>query len=301
MHDYSRTSAALKPWIILSLAIAFSLPATLNAQSFTGSLPASTNVATAYTVSLTAVAQKKPDSTYNGTANVTSTDSTKVSPAAGLPSGCASSCFAALGAGAVLTSTKYGDYNHSSNILQSTHIGASTPQYVAGVAYKLPVQGPLYKTLHCNNDSTIKRSGAQVAYCYPYKAFINLKFSPGSSQAFNGFTYGISHALHQYLDLMVGVSYSAQNEISPGFQQAALNVVKVQQAAKNPYYAQFNLASLEADGPTAYDGFPTQLLNKNGTTGSLIYTGSPTVLHYHTGIFIGIAIPITFKSQVSGN
>jgi hypothetical protein len=212
------------------------------------------------------------------------------------------SCFASLGAGAVLTSTKWGDYNNASNILQSTHLGASTPQYVAGIAYKIAARGILYNSLKCTKeDFTVKRSDAQIAFCYPYKVFINLKFSPDSSQTFNGFTYGASHALHQYLDLMFGISYSAHNEISPGFQQAALNVVKTQQTANNQYYSQFSLASLQANGPTAYDGFPLQLLNADGTIGPLIYTGSPTILHYHSGFFVGISIPLGFKTPASGN
>lgn len=215
--------------------------------------------------------------------------------------GC-SSCYASLGAGAVLANSKFGDYNDSSNVLQTTHLGASTPQYVAGVAYKIAIRGALYKKLSCNTqDFTIKRSDAQVAFCYPYKVFVNLKFSPDSSQTFNGFTYGISHALHQYLDLMIGISYSAHNEISPGFLQTALSVVKTQQAAGNPYYSQYNLAALKANDATAFDGFPTQLINANGTAGSLIYTGSPTVLHYHSGFFMGVAIPLSFKSPASGN
>jgi hypothetical protein len=75
----------------------------------------------------------------------------------------------------------------------------------------------------------------------------------------------------------------------------------MQQAAKNPYYSQFNLAALQANSTqTAFDGFPTQLLNANGTTGSLIYSGNITVSHNRPGLFLGISLPISFKSAVSG-
>ena len=146
-----------------------------------------------------------------------------------------------------------------------------------------------------------KNSDARVAFCYPWKSFVSLKLTPDASQTLNGFTFGISHGLHQYLDLMIGVAYSAHNEISPGFQQAAVNVVREQQAAKNPYYAEFNLAALAANNTqTAYDGFPTQLLNANGTTGPLIYNGSVTISHYRPGLFLGVSLPLSFKSAVSG-
>jgi len=215
--------------------------------------------------------------------------------------GCAT-CFASIGAGTLLVG-KYPDYNVSSNVLQATHVGISTPSFAVGVAYKLPLHDVYgYKALGCTKDDlTTKNSDARVAFCYPWKSFVSLKLTPDASQTLNGFTFGISHGLHQYLDLMIGVAYSAHNEISPGFQQAAVNVVREQQAAKNPYYAEFNLAALAANNTqTAYDGFPTQLLNANGTTGPLIYNGSVTISHYRPGLFLGVSLPLSFKSAVSG-
>ncbi len=215
--------------------------------------------------------------------------------------GCAT-CFASIGAGTLLIG-KYPDYNVSSNILQATHVGITTPSFAVGVAYKLPFHDVYgYKALGCTiDDLTTKTSDAKIAFCYPWKSFISLKLTPAASQTLNGFTFGLSHGLHQYLDLMIGIAYSAHNEISPGFQQAAVSLVKTQQAANNPYYAQFNLAALEANNTqTAYDGFPTQLLNANGTTGPLIYNGSITISHYRPGLFLGVSLPLNFKSAVSG-
>jgi hypothetical protein len=155
------------------------------------------------------------------------------------------SCYATIGAGAVLSTTKFGDYNNSSNILQTTHLGSSTPQFVAGIAYKLPIRPfipKLYNYLGCSKDSFFSPlNEGQAAYCYPLKVFVSLKFSPDASQTFNGFTYGISHALHKRLDVMLGVSYSAHNEISPGFIQAAVNTVKTQTALGNKNYMQWIL------------------------------------------------------------
>jgi hypothetical protein len=216
--------------------------------------------------------------------------------------GCAT-CFATIGAGVVLVG-KYPDYNVSSNVIQATHIGISTPSIAAGVAYKLPFHEPFgfYDKLHCTaQDLTTKRSDAQIAFCYPWKAFVSLKITPDASQTLNGFTYGFSHALHQYLDLMIGIAYSAHNEISPGFRAAAINVVTAQQAAKNPNYAQFNISQMEnLTSQTAFDGFPTQLISATGAPGALIYSGSVTVNHFRAGLFMGVSFPLSFKSAVAG-
>lgn len=217
-------------------------------------------------------------------------------------SGCAT-CFATIGAGVVLVG-KYPDYNVSSNVIQATHIGISTPSIAAGVAYKLPFHEPFgfYKKLNCSaQDLTTKRSDAQIAFCYPWKAFVSLKITPDASQTLNGFTYGFSHAIHQYLDLMIGIAYSAHNEISPGFRAAAVNVVTAQQAAKNPNYAQFNISQMESlTSQTAFDGFPTQLISTTGAPGALIYSGSVTINHFRPGLFMGISFPLSFKSAVAG-
>jgi hypothetical protein len=235
-------------------------------------------------------------------AAVTATTSVTSSSAAAIAA--CGSCYATLGAGAVLQRTEFGDYTNPSNILQSTHLGAGTPQFVVGVAYKLPIQElipKVYSKLKCSKDSFFNPDEeAKEAYCYPWKAFVSLKFSPDASQTFNGFTYGLSHALHKRLDVMFGLSFSAHNEVSPGFIAAATNTVKVQQAASNKYYAPWSLAALQGNGPTAFDGFPTQLLNADGTTGPLIYGGAPLILHYHSGFFIGVAIPVSFRNAVSG-
>jgi len=249
------------------------------------------------TLTITNLKPALPSSSFSASANV-STATSSNSALSGCPT-----CFASIGIGTLLAG-KYPDYTVSNNILQATHIGISTPSVAIGVAYKLPFHDFYgYKRLGCGPvDLTTKTSDARIAFCYPYKAFISAKLTPDASQTLNGFTFGLSHALHQYLDLMVGLAYSAHNEISPGFQQAAVNVVKAQQTAKNPYYAQFNLGTLEANNTQgAFDGFPTQLLNSDGTVGPLIYSGSVTISHFRPGFFVGISLPIGFKTAVAGN
>jgi len=241
-------------------------------------------------------------SSVKGSFATTTTVATASATTSAAVAGCAS-CFATIGAGTVIKG-KYPDYNVSSNIIEATHVGISTPSYSLGLGYKLSFHDffQTYKKLGCTPDDLVTPSEDKKAFCYPYKTFISLKFTPDASQTFNGYTFGLSHALHKYLDLMVGMAYSAHNEISPGFQQAAISVVKAQQAAGNPYYSQFNLAALQANSTqTAFDGFPTQLISANGTTGSLIYSGNITVSHYRPGLFLGISLPVNLKTFVGGS
>lgn len=239
--------------------------------------------------------------TDNGVSKATgSLNVTVVTASAAAISGCGS-CYASLGAGAEITGTSFGDYNDTANVLQSTHLANDIPQIAVGVAYKLPIRGPLHKPLHCSpNDFFNASSEAKAAYCFPFKAFVSLKFTPDASQTFNGFTYGFSNALHKDLDVLFGVSYSAFNEASPGFRQTAISTVQAQQALGNPYYSQWSVTALEKNAPTAFDGFPTQLINSNGAPGPQIYIGNPLVVHYHTGFLIGVSVPVSFKSALGG-
>ncbi len=235
------------------------------------------------------------DSDAVGTLNVT-----VVTSSAAALAGCGS-CYASIGAGAEITGSSFGDYNNSANVLQSTHLGNGSPQFAIGVAYKLPIKGPLHKKLNCSPaDFFNPSSEAKAAYCFPLKAFVSMKFTPDASQAFNGFTYGVSHSVHKNLDILFGISYSAFNEISPGFRAAAVYTVQTQQAAGNTSYAKWSVDALTKNAPTAYDGFPTQLIKPDGTFGAQIYAGNPLVNHFHSGFLIGVAVPLSFRSALSG-
>jgi hypothetical protein len=218
--------------------------------------------------------------------------------------GC-SSCFATIGAGLVVTSQN-ADYNDTNNILEATHFGRSTPLYMVGVAYKLPIYGPYSIFNHdaCKSGEFDDSSAsAPATYCFPFKAFVSFKFTPDASQTFNGFTYGVSHSLHKDLDMLFGWSYSAFNQVSPGFLSAATNVVQTQQTAGNPCYSQWVYARLAANGVNAFDGFPTQLITNTAaagnapicTPGAQIFNGNPLTVHYLNGFFVGVAVPISFQ------
>ena len=230
--------------------------------------------------------------------------------------GC-SGCFATIGLGANINARSVTDYTSTANIIQSTHLGNATPQYLVGVSYQLSARGIFYSRIHEKDtqvDATGKRThppcspdffnedvdGALI-YCYPWRAFVNAKFASDASQTFNGFTFGISHRLAKSLDLMLGVSYAAFNEVSPGFQRAAIQTVQSAQASGgNHSYDAFSLIALQHNWRNAFDGFPTQALNAGGQTGNLIYAGNALSVHYHPGAFVGIAIPVGLKSLLGG-
>jgi hypothetical protein len=224
------------------------------------------------------------------------------------PTACAG-CFATIGIGANLNSKGLTDYNNASNILEATHLGNATPQLLVGISYQVPWHGFFYSKIkifskdyppnhpvECDPDLYNQDVDGVLIYCYPWRPFISAKFTTDASQTFNGFTFGMSHRLARYVDVLVGYSFTAFNEASPGFQRAAIQAVETQQAAGNKYYSQFSLTAMQQNWHDAFDGFPTQLISSTGTAGALIYAGNPLSVHYHSGAFVGVVVPITLKS-----
>jgi hypothetical protein len=208
-------------------------------------------------------------------------------------------CYASIGIGTAMTPVAASDYSNSSNILSSNQVGSSTPQYLVGVSFQIPIRGVRYTPLGCQM-SDYAAAHPKSTYCYPWKAFVNLNLSTTTSQTLSGYTFGLSHSLTSHLDLMAGFVYGAYSQPSPGFQAAATQTVKTQQAASNPYYAQFNLAAMQSNSKNAFDGFPTQLISSTGVAGTAIYSGNILTTAYHPGIFFGINIPISLGSLFSG-
>lgn len=233
----------------------------------------------------------------SGSASVT----VSVSPSSA-SSGCAG-CFLSIGIGANLNPKSYSDYTNAANLLQTTHLGNASPQFLLGISYGLVYHGFFYNHLGCKEVYSgpqklpaAQMTDAQNVYCYPWRAFVNVKFSPSSSQTFSGFTMGASYRVARSLDVMVGASFTPFNEVTHGFVAAAVQTVKTQQAAGNSQYQQFYLPALQGNWRDAFDGFPTTLINADGTQGSPIYAGSPLSVHYHIGGFVGVAVPVSFSS-----
>jgi len=215
-------------------------------------------------------------------------------------------CYATIGLGTNLNAKGLTDYNNSANIIQTTHLGNGTPQFLVGISYQVPWHGFFYSKISVKApggtpkqcDPTLYNADPDGAliYCYPWRPFINAKFTSDASQTFNGFTFGISHRLAKSLDLLVGYSFTAFNEASPGFQRAAIQTVEQQQGANNPNYTQFSLTAMQHSWHNAFDGFPTQLISSTGQPGALIYAGNALSVHYHSGAFVGVAIPVGLKT-----
>lgn len=242
-----------------------------------------------------------------GSTTQTTTDAKQTTPTS---TACAG-CYATIGLGTNINSKGLTDYTAPANVLQATHLGNATPQILVGVSYQVPWRGLFYSLIGTRDKtggstsklnacdlSLYNRSdvdGAQI-YCYPWRPFVSAKFTTDASQTFNGYTFGISHRIAKSLDLLLGYSFTAFNEASPGFQQAAIQTVRTQQGAKNPNYAGFSVTAMEHNWKNAFDGMPTQLISSTGERGALIYPGNPVSVHYHSGAFIGVVIPVSLKS-----
>jgi len=231
-----------------------------------------------------------------------STTITVESPAASSTSTACTDCWLSVGVGVNLEPKSFSDYSNAGTILQTTHLGNATPQFLLGVSYSLPWRDFAWRWLGCSSvysegqpkPAPNAPDSAQEDYCYPWKAFVNVKFATGGSQTFSGFTMGLAHSVMSKLDIMVGASFSPFNEVTSGFRSIAIQTVEAQQAAKNPYYTQFSLAAMEHNWRDAFDGFPTTLVSSNGAQGAPIYAGSPLSVNYHLGGFIGINVPLSF-------
>jgi hypothetical protein len=154
-------------------------------------------------------------------------------------------CYLTFGVGAAVNSKGLTDYNQSANLIQATHLGNATPLFSAGLSIAIPLTGPLHFVTQCDEYTDKKGKVHEKVYaetpdekldniqvyCYPWRVFTSVKFAPDASQTFNGFSFGLSHRIAKPLDLMLGISFSAFNEVTPGFQRAAIQTVTDQQTA----------------------------------------------------------------------
>jgi hypothetical protein len=191
---------------------------------------------------------------------------------------------AVLGVGSLITGTDDSDYttNSTSNVLQSTQLGRATPQFLAGVGFVLPFP----KVRHFGN---VRR---------PWDAFLSLKFAPSSSQAFSGYVLGGTYSLTHVFSILCGFSLTPFNETSPGFRVAAAQVVAQNQNV--PFYQRYNPNDLLQNKPNAFDGFPLFVQGPTGPTTTQVFPGSPTTIHYHGGVVIGVSVSASLKGLFTG-
>ena len=204
-----------------------------------------------------------------------------------------------LGIGSLINNPAGSDYTNQSNTLASTNLGRASPQYLVGVSFRTP-----YPRLGGVNPEKLKECPAadkltdlspakcQYWHQYPWKAFVNVKFTSGASQTINGFVIGGSYQFAHWVDGLIGFGLTPFNEASPGLKVAASQYVTAQQKQGN--LLNFDPTAMLAGKRNAFDGF--SLLD---STGKLIYSGTPLEVHYRGGVVIGIAVPISFKSSLA--
>lgn len=192
-----------------------------------------------------------------------------------------------LGVGSLLVKGDVTDYkvNNQNNLLQTTNLGRATPQLLAGAAFKLPF-------------GNFSRGATRRFGPHPWYAFLSLKFSPDSSQTFSGYVIGGSYKLADTFSVLAGYALTPIQEPSPGFRTAAVQVV-----TQNPnisIYQRFNVNDLQHNNLDAFEGFPLFVQSTTGPTTTHVFDGDPTVVHYHGGFVIGVAVPISLKSALGG-
>jgi hypothetical protein len=156
--------------------------------------------------------------------------------------------------------------NSSSNTLQLTNFGNSTPQLLAGISLPFCIDSGGTET-----PGKTAPGRANVCGKWPFDrlaAFVSVQFASGSPETIAGYTLGASYHVSKYLHFMVGYSLAPIQEISPGF------------AA---YAASKSISNFDGASITGYTG------------------GSPTTVHYRGGLFVGIALPLSLKSLLSGS
>ena len=202
----------------------------------------------------------------------------------------------------------------TNNALSQTNVGRKTVEILLGGGFILPwhVGGGWIERSYCGTPSAEQQASGQKALCReggdtaykgyrPWEVFLSIRFAPASDQTINGFVVGGGYRITKYLTLLTGYAVTPFNEPTHGFRMAASQVV-----AANPTitpYNHFNADDLLQNRPGAFDGFPLFLYNANGVTTTKLFPTSPTVVHYHSGIYFGVGVPLNLTAlfKPSGN
>jgi hypothetical protein len=192
-----------------------------------------------------------------------------------------------LGVGSLIVKPSITDYkiNNQNSVLETTNLGSASPQLLAGAAFRLALPN-------------FSKGASRMFGQQPWFAFLSLKFSPDSSQTLNGYVVGMSYKFNKAFAGLAGYALTPVQEPSPGFRAAAIQVVS--QNPNVPAYQRFNLSDLQQNNRNAYDGFPLFVQTATGPTTTRVFIGDPTVVHYHGGFVIGVAIPISLKPALTG-
>jgi hypothetical protein len=188
----------------------------------------------------------------------------------------------------------------SANVLEATNLGQATPQALAGLGF------PLCGLGGGSNPQESEKSSekAPASFCgnrlgKRLGVFVSAQFGTGGDSALTGFTVGGSIHVSKALHFLAGFSMNPISEPAPGFRIAASQYV----SAHAGQYPGINPAALAANNPDAFDGFQYVIPPPAGSSapGTPIYPGDVLTTHYRGGFFIGVAFPLSLKSELSGS
>jgi hypothetical protein len=179
----------------------------------------------------------------------------------------------------------------SANILEATNLGRATPQALVGLGFPICVltgggngaeSGP---SKFCRNPV-----GSRLS------VFVSAQFGTGAESAITGFTIGGGVHISKALHFLAGFSMSPIDEPSPGFRNAAFQYV----SSHAGQYPGINPAALAANKEDAFDGLQYVIPPAAGSSGpgTSIYPGDVLTTHYRGGFFIGVAFPLSLKSEL---
>jgi hypothetical protein len=132
-------------------------------------------------------------------------------------------------------------------------------------------------------------------------AFASAQFTTQTSNNLASFTFGGSLHLNKYVHFLLGYSLQPTNQPAPGFRNAAANYVAsicptpTASTCVAPYNI-FNPSQLRNNTLNAFDGFPVPASGSMG----FVYSGTVIETAFKSGVFIGFAFPLSFKSGIEG-
>ncbi len=245
-----------------------------------------------------------------------------------------------LGIGSLITGPNTSDYNDQSNILQSTNLGRSSPQYLVGVSLRTPFRNikglsggtcgadsstpntaaqsspaaqpttPAANSGTAGNsakvDSNAAKSGEGHGAAVPASAPTSFCWKQEPWKAFLSlkFASGASQTLNGFV---IGGTYQFGRYVDAmaGFGLTPFNEPShgLRITASQYVTAQQKLGNYQNFDPVAMLAGTKNAFDGFSlldVNGKLIYAGAPLETHYRGGLVLGISIPLTLKSALGG-
>lgn len=174
------------------------------------------------------------------------------------------------------------DYTITNNYMAAKNLGWAIPEALVGISVPVDPKSkiPLLKNLG---------------------VFASAQFSSSTGSSLLSYTFGLSVHMNRYMHFLVGYSLQPTNQPAVGFRNAAASYVAsvcptpTSSTCVAPYNI-FNPSALRNNSLNAFDGFPVPAVSTSGFT----YAGTSIETAYKSGVFIGFAFPLSFKSGLEG-